>query len=102
MRRRVLVEVQYLCGSADSETFRLPLKNVLSLNSNEVLSRNTDRRFGFAFASLSVDLPESRGEHLANQRCDIDGVLSAIHFEPSVKISVEIHSDAYRVDCHDE
>jgi hypothetical protein len=54
MRRRVLVEVQYLCGSADSVTFRLPLQNVLSLSSNGVL------------------------------------------------ISVEIHSDAYRVDCHDE
>jgi hypothetical protein len=102
MRRRVLVEVQHLCGSADSVKFRLPLQDILSLNSNEVLSRNTDRRFGFAFVSFLVDLPESRAERRTNQRCDIDGILSAIHFESSVKISVEIHSDAYRVDCHDE
>jgi len=100
MRRRVLVEVQHLCGSADSVTFRLPLQDILSLNSSEVLSRNTGRHF--AFASFFVDLPESRAEHRTNQRCDIDGILSAIHFESSVKISVEIHSDAYRVDCHDE
>jgi hypothetical protein len=48
-------------------------------------------------ASGSIGLPESCGQHGANQRCDIDSVLGAVNFQLSVKLLLEIHGNPHRL-----